>query len=312
MKAFLSYSHKDEWALERLHAHLAVLRREGKITEWFDRRILAGGEVDEQISAQLEQCDLFLPLVSADFLASNYCYEREMERAIERHEAGATQIVPVIVEPCDWKSSPLKRFKALPRDGKPITEWTNQNNAFLDIVTELRRLVPDGPTETAPTASTPTNDARSPEERKYRLKRDFDEIDRSDFRRAAFETIRDYFQASIAEINGIDGIKARFEAIGSQGFTCTVVNRALERGIAHITVHTRTSEIGFGDISYSFKENAPVNTANGWFDIASDEYDLFLRANAFARSDTDEKQSPQSAAAVLWNEFLQQAGISYD
>lgn len=103
--AFLSYSHKDEWALERLHAHLAVLRRDGRITEWFDREILAGGEIDKEISGRLDDCDVFLPLVSPDFLASNYCYEREMERAIQNHENGKTRIIPIIVEPCDWQGA---------------------------------------------------------------------------------------------------------------------------------------------------------------------------------------------------------------
>lgn len=312
MRAFLSYSHKDKWALERLHIHLAVLRREGKITEWFDREILAGGEVDKEISAQLEECDVFLPLVSADFLASNYCYEKEMGRAIRRHKDGAMRIVPVIVEPCDWKSSPLLPFKALPRDGKPITEWTNQNNAFLDIVEELRRLIKPKPVDTAHKDSTQINTAPSTRGRKYRQKRDFDVIDKSEFQRAAFETMRNCFQAFVAEINGIDGMKARLEGIGSQGFTCTVLNLAIERGIAHITVHAQSGGIGLGDIYYSFSENAPTNTANGGFNIVSDEYGLFLQAFTFARPDTDEKLSPQSAAEGLWIEFLQQAGISYD
>ncbi|MGH6821461.1 MAG: toll/interleukin-1 receptor domain-containing protein [Methylocella sp.] len=141
MKAFISYSRKDEWALERLHTHLAMLRREGSVAEWFDREILAGGPFDAEISEQLEACDLFLPLVSPDYLNSDYCYEREMTRALERHEVGDMRVVPIIIEPCDWKASPLRALKALPRDGKPVTEWTNQNNAFMDIVTELRRVL---------------------------------------------------------------------------------------------------------------------------------------------------------------------------
>ena len=71
MKAFISYSHKDEAALRRLHTHLAVLRREGRIDEWFDREILAGGEIDAEIAERLEFSGLFLLLVSPDFLASD-------------------------------------------------------------------------------------------------------------------------------------------------------------------------------------------------------------------------------------------------
>ena len=99
MKAFISYSRKDEAALERLHIHLAVLRREGHIDEWFDREILAGGEIDAEIAERLESSELFLLLVSPDFLASDYCVEREMERALERHRSGEARVVPIIVEP---------------------------------------------------------------------------------------------------------------------------------------------------------------------------------------------------------------------
>ena len=144
MKAFISYSHRDDWARERLHTHLEMLRREGQIEDWYDREILAGDDIDDEISEQLESCELFLPLVSPDFLASRYCYEREMTRALKRHDAGEVRVVPIIIEPCDWANSPLKRLKALPRNGKPVVVWTNQNTAFLDVVTELRRIVAGG------------------------------------------------------------------------------------------------------------------------------------------------------------------------
>ena len=62
-----------------------------------------------------------------------------MIRALEWHDAGEARIVPIIVEPCDWKNSPLNKLKVIPKDGKPINEWTNENAAYLNIVTELRR-----------------------------------------------------------------------------------------------------------------------------------------------------------------------------
>ena len=104
MKAFISYSHKDEWALKRLHTHLAVLRRDGRIDIWYDRKILAGGDIDQEISEQLETFTLFLPLVSPDFLASDYCYDQEMKRALKRHATREVRVIPIIIEPCDCKT----------------------------------------------------------------------------------------------------------------------------------------------------------------------------------------------------------------
>lgn len=311
MKAFISYSHHDESALERLHTHLAMLRREGRIVDWFDREILAGAELDKEITEQLETCDLFLPLVSPDFLASNYCYETEMTRALERHDAGEVRVVPIIIEPCDWTASPLRKLKALPKDGKPVSEWTNQNTAFLDVVTELRRILSEDQTE--PSAAIPTaSEASTPESRRYRIKHDFDEIDRSDYRRRAFEEIRKYFESAVAELNDVEGLRGRFSEIGPQSFTCTVVNRAMDRGTAHITVHASRGNAGMGDIYYSFTESAPVNTSNGGFSVESDEYELFLQPWMFTASSDDERLTPNGAAELLWSEFIQQAGVSYD
>jgi hypothetical protein len=138
--AFISYSHRDKKALERLHVHLAALRRERTISTWYDREILAGADIDDEIRLNLAQADIFLALVSPDFLASSYCYEKEMQSALERYAAGTLRVVPVILEPCDWMLTPLGKLKAIPNDGMPVSTWTNENSAYLDVVKELRRL----------------------------------------------------------------------------------------------------------------------------------------------------------------------------
>ena len=314
MKAFISYSHRDAVALDRLHTHLAPLRSEGLIDAWFDREILAGGNIDAEIDKALEYCDVFLMLVSPDFLASDYCVNIEMERALERHNYDGAPVIPIIVEPCDWTSSPLGKFKALPRDGKSISEWPNQNSAYLDVVRELRRILEtrrdtvSGAEHTPLSGGTQDTPSVAPS---YRIQKDFDEIDRSEFRETAFATIRDYFQQQIDMINTIDDLRGRFVSYGSSSFGCTIVNRARLRnhGTAHITVHCGNSGIGFGDIYYAFSENAPSNSANGFFHIESDNYKLYLRS-IMGFNNEQEKFSPQSVAERLWTEFIQHAGIS--
>ena len=115
---FFSYSHKDEDLRDQLETHLAVLKRQGFIDAWHDRRITAGENVGQAISASLEAPDVILLLVSADFLASDYCYELEMTRAMARHDEGAAAVIPVILRPCDWHDTPLGKLLAAPRDGK--------------------------------------------------------------------------------------------------------------------------------------------------------------------------------------------------
>jgi hypothetical protein len=306
MKAFISYSHRDEAILDRLHVHLAMLRREGLIDEWYDRAILAGADIDTDIARHLDESRVFIAIVSPDFLHSNYCYETEMQQAIERVDSGQMQIVPIIAEPCEWQRSPLGKYKAVPKDGKPISEWTNANNAFLDIVTELRRLVQAD----APNSAPAQRPGRTDNKKRYRIKRSFDEIDRADFRDSAFETIRLYFKNAVAEIEGVEGIRARYRDLGATSFGCTVLNQLKERGVGHITLHRGGERHGMGDISYNFTENASPNSANGWLTIQADEFELYLRLNAFSGMKDDDRISPDDAAKHLWEELLDRAGIT--
>jgi hypothetical protein len=212
-KAFISYSHRDEKALERLHTHLATLRREGKITTWYDREIIAGEEIDSAIASNLAESDIFLALVSPDFLDSNYCYEQEMAKALERHAEGTLRVIPVILEPCDWKSTPLGKLKALPKDGKAIYTWTNENIAYLDVVTGLRRmsLEQEKPKQNGARENEAVPLSSKRETRRYRIKKEFDSIDRDDFRQKAFLTIQNFFSQSVRELNEIDDSKRRTE-----------------------------------------------------------------------------------------------------
>ncbi len=313
MKAFISYSHRDRDALDRLHTHLAVLRSDGRLDEWFDREILAGSEIDAEIQERLESSELFLLLVSPDFLASDYCVKREMERALERHHSEDARVVPIIVEPCDWASTALRDIKALPRDGKPVSEWTNENSAFLDVVQELRRMLdaerePRNAAKGEAMAKAPSVQAGT---RRYRVKRDFDEIHRGDFREEAFGVMRDHFERAVAEIDAMEDLRGRFTSLSASSFSCTIVNRAREHGTAHITVHRCTGNAGIGDISHSFTENAPPGTANGWFTIEADEYELHL-SGMMGLGEQRERLTPEAAAELLWKEFLEQAGVTSD
>ena len=78
VEVFISYSHKDDRMREELETHLSLLRRRGVIAAWHDRRITAGREWANAIDDHLERAAVILLLVSADFLASDYCYDREM------------------------------------------------------------------------------------------------------------------------------------------------------------------------------------------------------------------------------------------
>ncbi len=138
---FISYAHEDESLREKLEEHLSALEDDGEVRLWHDRKIVAGDDWCGQIDQHLETADLILLLVSPSFLASDYCFDVETERALKRHERGEARVIPIIVRPCDWDTTRFAELQALPRDGKPITTWGNRDQAWLDVARGLRKAI---------------------------------------------------------------------------------------------------------------------------------------------------------------------------
>lgn len=143
IQLFYSYSHEDESLRSELEKHLMSLKRQELISYWHDRRIGAGSEWAREIDKHLENSQIILLLISADFLASDYCYDFEMRRALQKHEAGEATVIPIILRPADWSSTPFAMLQALPRDGKPVTKWADRDEAWLNVVTSIRLICED-------------------------------------------------------------------------------------------------------------------------------------------------------------------------
>ena len=150
-RLFISYSHHDEQYRNELEAHLAPLRRQGVIEVWHDRRIGVGDDFDQTIKQNLEDADLILLLISHHFLASDYCHDVEMTRALQRHEQGEARVVSVILDSCDWEHSEFANLLVAPTDGKPILKHANRNDGFLDVVRKIREVAGSPPPRSQPT-----------------------------------------------------------------------------------------------------------------------------------------------------------------
>jgi len=141
VEVFYSYAHEDEALRDKLKKQLASLKRQGLISEWYDRDISPGNEWNAEIENHLNSASVILLLVSPDFISSDYCNDVEVKRAMERHEEGRAKVIPVILRAANWKGSPFSKLKALPADGRPVTSWPNQDEAFLDIATGIERAI---------------------------------------------------------------------------------------------------------------------------------------------------------------------------
>jgi internalin A len=143
MRVFLSYAHKDETFKDQLETHLKLMERQGTISSWNDRKLIPGTEWRPGILDELERAHIILFLVSADFLASDFCYDIELTRAIERHNSGVARVIPIKIRQCDLDGSPLAPLQGLPKDFKPVANWDDRDEAWTNVVQGIKQAIKD-------------------------------------------------------------------------------------------------------------------------------------------------------------------------
>ncbi|MBA2393516.1 MAG: TIR domain-containing protein, partial [Ktedonobacteraceae bacterium] len=141
INVFLSSVPEDEDFLRHLEKHLSTLQRNGLITLWSQRLVVPGVDWAKEVDQLIEQASIILLLVSPDFLASEYCHEVEVKRALELQETGQAHVIPVLLRPADWKDTPFGHLSPLPDDGKAIATWPNQDEAFLQVIEGIKKVL---------------------------------------------------------------------------------------------------------------------------------------------------------------------------
>ena len=142
-RVVVSYAREDEAHRETFRKHVADVERSG--VEFFDDRDIPPGVPWKPVLfGSLERADIVVPLITANYVASDFCMEKELGRAMRRWEAGECRLFPVNVAPFDLtRNSPLRRLQWIPSD-KPITGYGNAAAREWRRVTQvLRRLIED-------------------------------------------------------------------------------------------------------------------------------------------------------------------------
>src|SRR5579883_2198861 len=140
-KTVICYAREDKIFREQLERHLSSLKRQQIIISWSDKEITPGAEWRKEIDSQLNTADLVLLLVSSDFMDSEYCYSVEMQQALQRHKAGLARVIPILLRAVDWRGAPFSDLQMLPEDTKPIAQWGDRDEAWNNVVQELRGVL---------------------------------------------------------------------------------------------------------------------------------------------------------------------------
>lgn len=314
---FFSYSHADEGLRDQLEKQLAMLKRQGVIETWHDRRVGAGENIDLAIDAHMNNDEIILLLVSPDFIASDYCYEIEMKRAMERHEAGEAVVIPVILRACDWHHAPFGKLNATPRDGKPITQWPDIDEAFLQVAKAVRVAIEGLPAKggnhlpratamTAPAleSAAAVTDSSSPRSSNLRLAKSFTQKDKDQFQVEAFDFIARFFENSLAELGQRNaGVEGAFRRVDANRFFATIYKHG--KDVARCTIYIGGGAFG-GGINYMQGHSSDSNSLNESLSVQSDDQALYLRpmGMAFMGGERDPKLSLEGGAEFFWDMLI--------
>ena len=309
---FFSYSHKDEELRNELEVHLSMLKRQGLIRAWHDRRIGAGNDIHSNISAELENADIILLIISANFLASDYCYDKEMIRALEKDKEGSARVIPVILHPCDWTSSPFGSLRATPIDGKPVSMFANQAEALTQIAKDIRSAVEEmGCSKVDQTYDTnppiPSTSEHHPRSSNLRVKKKFTDREIDDFLESSFEYIARYFEASLNELQERNkNITSKFRRIDANCFTASIYDEGAR--VSECTVWSGGGASFVGGIAYCSGITTSRNQYNESLSVENDGYSLHLRSFGFSNFGMSDKQqlSQEGAAELYWGMLIEQ------
>jgi hypothetical protein len=305
-RVFFSFSHKDEALRDQLETHLAMLKRQGLVESWHDRRMTAGSQLNWEIDKELNAADIILLLLSPDFLASDYCYKIEKARALERHSEGSARLISIVLRPCEWMHTDLAAYVVTPKDGRPISQWPDRDSAFLDVTTSIRLAIEEigkagPPLEThnwveraAPSAPPPS----LPRSSNLRLAKQFTQADKDNFRDEAFEYLAKFFEGSLAELQSRnENIQTRFRRVDANKFTAAIYRSGGKVASCTIRIGGHFS----GGIAYAQGDDAGDNTLNDELRIECDDQKLFLSLMSFMSAGSNEKYSLEGAAEHYWH-----------
>jgi hypothetical protein len=309
-KLFFAYSHADEALRDRLEKALAVLKRQGIIESWHDRRITPGADFSSTIDTHINEADVILLLVSQDFLASDYCYEIEVRRAMERQRRGEAHVVPVILRPSQWEDSPFGHLQALPTDGKAVTKYADQDDAFLDIANGIKRLLGAKATTTFEPDWTQASRHESLKPVSIRssnlaLRKTFSEADEDRFLDETFEFMARFFENSLEELERRNpGVTIRFRRLDSDAFTAAAYRNGEK--IARCKIFFG-GMMGKG-IAYSESDDGSRGGLNENLTVIRGDSTLGLRPLAFGSFASDLHEqflTVEGAAELYWAKFME-------
>lgn len=130
---------EDKKWINKFEKHLALLQRQELITTWHNGKLEPGSDTKAFMSEHLSTANIILLMVSSDFM-DYYRESTDVEKALAKRKEGA-RVIPIILRASDWETSSFGGLQPLPYNRKPIKNWKDDDQAFLEVTQSLRKVV---------------------------------------------------------------------------------------------------------------------------------------------------------------------------
>jgi hypothetical protein len=285
------------------------MKRQGIIETIHDRRIEAGESLGSRIDDYIDSADLILCLLSPDFIASDYCYSHEMKRALEKDESGEARVIPVILRHCEWEQTPLKDLRGTPRDNKPIKAWSDIDEAFKEVVSDIRRAAQtlgekkqrdslDGHPSHEEDAIHITKTARSAN---LHIAKKVTDQERDELLHETFEYIAEFFANSLDELHKrAKEIGGNFNRFSKYHFNAVVYRNGKRE--AAVTVFLGNTLSYSNGIRFNHSPTGETNSSNGSYQLVERDGSIGF-SNSFG-SRGERILDREAMAEQLWAELI--------
>jgi hypothetical protein len=142
--AFISYSRQDEVWMRRLLTHLKPFEVLGMLWVFSDAAVSAGTKFRGEIFKAIDNAQVAVLLISADFLSSEFICKVELPRILEQYRAGKLQIIPLLVQYVAWDHIPwLNEMQIRPWDAIPLAarNHTGREKELAKVVREILAMI---------------------------------------------------------------------------------------------------------------------------------------------------------------------------
>lgn len=127
----LASSHEKDSPYLEMVANTIKGIRDYPIDSWQIEQVDAGLVIDDVIQDKIQEADIFLVLLSSDFMAEDKRYN--LLRDIEKT---GRPLIPILCRHCSLDQQ-LQKLKILPQHDRPISEWTNPDLCMKEMAREI-------------------------------------------------------------------------------------------------------------------------------------------------------------------------------